>query len=425
MEMIYQCCAGLDVHKRTVESAVRRMETDGRVHVQVRQFGTMTDDLREMVEWLKAHEVTHVAMESTGVFWKPIYNLLEDHFKVLLVNPRDFRQVPGRKTDVSDCQWLAQLLQYGLLRGSFIPARWQRDLRDLTRERTQLTEEHTRVANRIHKVLEDANIKLGSVATDILGVSGRDILQRLIHGEQDAENLAERARGKLRGKIPELRRALRGNLLEHHRFELQLHWDHLQQLEKLIKRLSQRITEICQPYGEQMERLDQILGVDQTAAESIVAEVGVDMKAFPSDGALCSWAGMCSGNNESAGKRRSGRTPKGNRWLRRTLVLAAQAAGHAKDSFLASRFRRLAARRGKNRACIAVGHSILKIIYHMLKEGTPYRDLGGSYFDRLDPERLTRYLVRRLERLGHKVTLDKLTLEATLHKLTLEAAANT
>lgn len=403
--MIYRCCAGLDVHKKTVECAVRRMETDGRVDVQVRRFGTMTDDLLEMVEWLKAQNATHVAMESTGVFWKPIYNLLEDHVTVLLVNPRHVQQVPGRKTDVSDCQWLAQLLQFGLLRGSFIPPRWQRDLRDLTRERTQLIDEHTRVANRIHKVLEDANIKLGSVATDILGVSGRDIIQGLIDGEQDASKLAERARGVLRGKIPELRRALCGNLREHHRFQLRLHFDHLQQLEELIEQLSERIAELCKPYRQQIERLDQIVGVNQTGAESIVAEVGMEMGVFPTDGHLCSWAGMSSGNNESAGKRRSGRTTKGNRWLRRTLVLAAQSASHAKDSFLASRFRRLAARRGKNRACVAVGHSILRIVYHMLKEGTPYHDLGGSYFDRLDPVRLTRYLVRRLERLGHKVTL--------------------
>jgi transposase len=215
----------------------------------------MTDDLLEMVEWLKAKGVTHVAMESTGVFWKPIFNLLEGHFTVLLVNARHVHQVPGRKTDVRDCQWLAQLLQYGLLRGSFIPPRWQRELRDLTRERTQLIDEQTRVANRIHKVLEDANIKLGSVATDILGTSGRDMLQGLIAGEQDAEKLAERARGKLRGKIPELRRALRGRLNEHHRFELRLHWDHLEQLEQLIGRLSERIAELCKPYHEQIEQL--------------------------------------------------------------------------------------------------------------------------------------------------------------------------
>jgi transposase len=261
------------------------------------------------------------------------------------------------------------------------------------------------VANRIHKVLEDANIKLGSVATDILGLSGRDIIQALIDGEQDTNKLAERARGRLRGKIPELRRALRGNLQEHHRFQLRLHFDHLHHLGQLIEQLSERIAELCKPYRKQIEHLDQIVGLNQTGAESVVAEVGVDMTVFSTDGHLCSWAGMSSGNNESAGKRRSGRTSKGNRWLRRTLVLAAYSASHAKDSFLASRFRRLAARRGKNRACVAVGHSILRIVYHMLKEATPYHDLGGNYFDRLDPARLTRYLVRRLERLGHKVTL--------------------
>jgi len=406
MDVIYKRCAGLDVHKQTVECAVRRAEPDGNARVEVRQFGTMTDDRLEMVEWLQAQEVTHGAMESTGVFWKPIYNILEGHFTVRLVNARPVQQVPGRKTDVRDCQWLAQLLQCGLLKGSFIPPCWQRELRDLTRERTQRVEEQTRVANRIHKVLEDGNIKLGSVASDILGVSGRDILQGLIHGEQDADRLAEKARGRLRAKIPELRRALRGYLREHHRFQLRLHLDHLRRLEELIERLNERIAELCQPHREHLERLDGIVGVDQAGAESIVAEVGVDREVFPSDGHLCSWAGIGSGHPESAGKRRSGRIPKGDRWLRRRLVLAAQAAGHAKDSFLASRFRRLAARRGRKRACVAVAHSILRIVYHVLKEGCPYQDLGGNYFDRLDPERLTRYLIRRLERLGHKVILE-------------------
>ena len=409
MDVVYRCCAGLDVHKQTVECAVRRLTEGGTVQVEIRQFGTMTDDLLEMVKWLTTQGVTHVAMESTGVFWKPIYNVLEGNCTVLLVNARHVKQVPGRKTDVRDCQWLAQLLQYGLLKGSFIAPRWQRDLRDLTRERTQLSDEQTRVANRIHKVLEDANIKLGSVATDILGVSGQDILQGLIAGEEDVEILAQRARGRLRDKIPELRRALQGRLSEHHRFQLRLHWDHLQRLQELLERLNERIAKLTQPYQVQIKQLDRVVGIDQRSAESIVAEVGVDMKVFPSDGHLSAWAGICSGNNESAGKRRSGRIRKGSRWLRRTLVLAAQAAGHAKDSFLASRFRRLAARRGKKRACIAVGHSILKIVYHILKDGVPYRDLGGSYFDRLDPKRLTRYLVRRLERLGHKVTLEPAT----------------
>lgn len=406
MRTMYRCCAALDVHKKTVECCVRRVEDDGTLHEAVRQFGTMTDDLLELVASLKAQGVTHVAMESTGVFWKPIYNVLEDHFEVVLVNPQHVKQVPGRKTDVRDCQWLCELLQYGLLKGSFIPPRWQRELRDLTRERRQLTDEQTRVANRIHKILEDGNIKLGSVATDILGKSGRDMLSALIAGEQDPEKLAEMARGKLRGKIPELRRALKGTLRDHHRLQLRLHLDHLSHLAELILRLSERIGELCQPHQERIARLDEAVGINQQGAEEVIAEIGVDMSVFPTEAHCCSWAAICSGNNESGGKRRSGRTRKGNRWLRQTLVVAARAASHAKDSYLASRYRRLAARRGANRAAVAVAHTLLRIVYHMLKEGTHYKDLGGAYFDRREPERVKRYLVARLERLGYKVILE-------------------
>ncbi len=408
MRMMYRCCAALDVHKKTVECCVRRLH-HGKLQVTVRQFGTMTDDLLELVALLKAQDVTYVAMESTGVFWKPIYNVLEDHdFKVVLVNPQHVKQVPGRKTDVRDCQWLCELLQYGLLKGSFIPERWQRDLRDLTRERKQLTEEQTRVANRIHKILEDTNIKLGSVATDILGKSGRAMLEALIAGEQDTEKLAEMARGKLRGKIPDLRRALKGRMREHHRLQLKLHLDHLAQLEGLISRLSESIAELSQPYQEQIGRMDEIPGINRQGAEEVIAEVGVDMNVFPTEEHCCSWAAICSGNHESAGKRRSGRTRKGNRWLRQTLVLAARAASHSKNSYLASRYRRLAGRRGANRAAVAVAHTILRIVYHMLKEGTHYKDLGAAYFERLDPHRLQRHLIGRLERLGYKVTLEAL-----------------
>src|SRR6516164_1355317 len=308
MRIMYRCCAGLDVHKETVQCCVRRVEPDGSLQETVRQFGTMTDDLLEMVEALKAQGVTHVAMESTGVFWKPIYNLLEEHFSIVLVNPAHCKQVPGRKTDVKDCQWLAELLQYGLLRGSFIPPRWQRDLRDLTRERTQLINERTRVANRMHKILEDANIKLGSVATDILGASGRDMLRALIGGEQDPEVLAEMARSRLRDKIPQLRRALRGRVREHHRFQLALQWDHLEQLDQLVARLNEKITQLYQPYEQQLALVDEVPGMDRRMAETVMAEVGMDMRQFPSDSHLCSWAAVCSGNHESAGKRRSGRT---------------------------------------------------------------------------------------------------------------------
>ena len=406
MRIMYRCCAGLDVHKETVQCCVRRVEPDGSLQETVRQFGTMTDDLLEMVESLKAQGVTHVAMESTGVFWKPIYNLLEEHFSIVLVNPAHCKQVPGRKTDVKDCQWLAELLQYGLLRGSFIPPQWQRDLRDLTRERTQLINERTRVANRMHKILEDANIKLGSVATDILGASGRDMLRALIGGEQDPEVLAEMARSRLRDKIPQLRRALRGRVREHHRFQLELQWDHLEQLDQLVARLNEKITQLYQPYEQQLALVDEVPGVDRRMAETVMAEVGMDMRQFPSDSHLCSWAAVCSGNHESAGKRRSGRTRKGNRWLRQALAVAAQAAGHSKNSYLGARFRRLAARRGKKRATIAVAHTILRIIYHMLREGIHFHDLGPAYFDRLNPERIKHYLVSRLERLGFKVMLE-------------------
>lgn len=408
METIYKCCAGLDVHKKTVACCVRRMGADGTLDTKTREFGTMTADLMELVASLKAQGVTHVAMESTGVFWKPIYNMLEAHFTVALVNAQHVKTVPGRKTDQTDCPWLAQLLQFGLLKPSFIPPRWQRDLRDLTRERTQLTQEESRVANRIHKVLEDANIKLGSVASDILGVSGRDMIAALIAGEQDPAAVAELARRKLRGKIPEFKRALHGAMREHHRFQLQLLSDQLAALEGLIQRLDRRIAEWTEAYGEPMKRLDEIVGIDRRVAEVVVAEVGVDLSPFPSDVHLTSWAGICPGNDESAGKRRTGKTRKGSRWLRQALVQAAWAASHSKNTYLAARYRRLVGRRGKKRALVAVAHSLLKMIYHLLQNGTAYRDLGGNYFDRLNPERLTRYLVKRLESLGHKVTLEPL-----------------
>ena len=409
METVYTCCAGLDVHKKTVECCVRRRESDGSLHTQTRHWGTMTEDLLELAESLRAQGVTHVVMESTGVFWKPIYNILESRFTVWLVNAQHVKQVPGRKTDQRDCQWLAQLLQYGLLRPSFIPPRWQRDLRDLTRERTQLVGEKTRVANRMHKVLEDANIKLGSVASDILGASGRDMIAALIGGEEDPRQLAELARQRLRGKIPELQRALRGEVREHHRFQLQLLWDQLRQVESLIARLNTKIAELTKPYREQIQRIVEIHGIEQRVAEVLIAEVGVDLSPFPSQGHLCSWAGLCSGNHESAGKRRSGKTTKGSRWLRQALVQAAWAASHTKGTYLAARYRRLAGRRGKKRALVAVAHSLLIIVYHVLKEGTRYHDLGGAYLDRLNPERLRRYLVGRLERLGYQVTLQPIT----------------
>lgn len=406
MENIFARCAGLDVHKQSVEACVRRLEESGRLQQQTRHWGTMTRDILAMADWMAAQGVTHVAMESTGVYWKPIYNLLESRFTVLLVNARHLKQVPGRKSDIRDCQWIAQLLQHGLLKGSFIPPRPQRELRDLTRHRTQLVEERTRTVNRIHKVLEDANIKLASVATDILGVSGRAMLQAMLEGEKDPARLADMAQRKLRGKIPELEQALQGNVTEHHRFLLGLLWKQLAQQEGLITELDAKIEEQTRPFAAEIERLDAVPGVDRRVAEAVLAEVGAEMKPFPTHHQLASWAGMCPGNEESAGKRQRRRIPPGNRWLKRTLVEAAWGASHSKNTYLASQYRRLAGRRGRKRALVAVGHSMLVIFYHMLKHGKPYADLGGDFFDRLEPARLTRYYVKRLETLGHKVTLE-------------------
>jgi len=407
MDLLYASCAGLDVHKETVVACVRRLDAKGKVQQQTRTFGTMTGALLELADWLDEQGVTHVALESTGVYWKPIWNLLEGQFEILLVNAHHIKQVPGRKTDVKDAEWIAQLLQHGLLRGSFVPDTPQRELRELTRQRRQLIQARAAVANRIQKVLEDANIKLGSVATDVLGVSGRAMLEAIVAGQEDPEVLAELARGKLRPKIPQLRQALTGRVSEHHRFMLRLLLDDLAQREKLIGRLTERITEVMPaPFVEAVQRLATIPGIDERAAENILAEIGVDMGQFPSAGHLASWTGMCSGNRESAGKRQSGKTTKGNRWLRATLVQVAWAASHTKGTYLSAQYRRLAGRRGKKRALVALGHTILVIIYHLLRDKTTYRELGPDYFDHLDRERLSRALVRRLEALGHKVTLQ-------------------
>jgi transposase len=407
MDTLYGCCAGLDVHKNTVVACVRRLDAQGKVKRQVRTFTTMTEHILELGDWLGKQGVTYVAMESTGVYWKPIWNLLEEQFQILLVNAQHIKQVPGRKTDVKDCEWIAQLLQHGLLRASYVPPAPQRELRELTRQRRQLIQTRSSVANRVQKVLEDANIKLASVASDVLGVSGRAMLRAIVNGPESPAVLANLARGKLRDKIPELKQALHGRVTEHHRFLLELLLDELTALEGLIERLCGRIREVLpDPFAEAIERLTTIPGINERAAENIVAEIGIDMVPFPSAGHLSSWSGMCSGNRESAGKRHSGRTGKGNQWLRVTMVQVAWAASHTKRTYLAAQYRRLAARRGKKRALIALGHTILVIIYHVLKKRTTYQELGPDYFDRLESERLTRNLVRRLERLGHQVTLQ-------------------
>ena len=410
MDTLFTRVAGLDLHQKTVVACVRITGPDGKAVEQIRTFGTMTVDLLALSDWLVEQRVTHIAMESTGVLWKPVWNILDGRadWQLLLVNPRELKQVPGRKSDVKDSQWIAHLLACGLLRASFVPERAQRDLRDLTRMRAVLTDEHTRTVNRLHKVLQDANVKLTSVATDILGTSGRDMLTQMMHGEQDVEVLAELARGRLRKKIPQLKQALRGRLTKHHQFLLERIFAHLTHLEEELAQFDAQIAEAMRPFAtpELTTRLDAIPGINQKTIDVIVSELGVDMSHFPTSGHVSSWAGLCPGNEESAGKRSRSRTTKGNVWLRRALSEAAWAAARAKDSYFSAQYRRLSARRGKKRALIAVAHALLLVIYHLLKDPKlKYQDLGVNYFDTLEPERLRRYLVKRLESLGFDVTL--------------------
>jgi transposase len=405
MEPIYTSCCGLDVHKKSIQACVRRIGKDGRIQQEVRLFGTMTRDIRDLADWMCQEEVTHVAMESTGVYWKPIYNILEGRFNILLVNARHIKNVPGRKTDVKDCQWIAHLLQSGLLKGSFIPDRAQRELRDLTRHRSKLVDQRASVVNRVHKVLEDANIKLGVVATDIMGKSGMDMIRALIEGSKDSSEIAELARRQLRGKIPQLRLALEGQVTEHHRFMLSQLIDQLDYLDRQIDLFSQRIEEMGRPFAGAIEEVADLPGFEKRSAENVIAEIGCNMAQFPSADHLNSWAGICPGSNESAGKRKSGKTTKGSKWLRSTLVQAAWAASRKKNSYFHAQYGRLAGRRGKKRAAIAVARSLLTIIYYVIRDHVQYKDLGQDYFDKLNSKRLVPYLVKRLKNMGYGVNL--------------------
>lgn len=404
MEVMYARCCGLDVHKESISACALLVEA-GQREKQMRRFGTTTSDILQLADWLRHLGVTHVAMESTGVYWKPVWNLLEGSFQLLLINAQHIKQVPGRKTDTKDAEWIADLLQHGLLRGSFVPDQQQRDLRDLTRYRARLSDDCGRVAARVEKVLEDANIKLAAVASDVLGASGRAMLHAMIGGEQDPERLADLAKLRLRAKLPELRAALLGRVREHHRFLLQQLLDELEFLEKKLAALDQRIAEQMRPFAAAVTLWKTIPGISYVTAWSLVAEIGTRTGQFPDGQHLASWAGMCPGNNESAGKRHSGKTRKGNRWLRRILNQAAWAVSRTKNNYLAARYRRLVARRGKKRAIVAIGHKLLVIAHHMLKHGCAYQDLGSDYFDRLRADSLLRSLVCRIERLGHRVVL--------------------
>jgi transposase len=403
MEVVHEVCCGLDVHKKGVTACV--LWASGRRR-QTRAFGTFTRELLELGDWLRACGVTHVAMESTGVYWKPVWNLLEGEFKVLLVNAQHIKAVPGRKTDQKDSEWIADLLQHGLLRASFVPPTPIRELRDLTRYRASLAQEINRIANRIQKVLEDANIKLASVATDTLGASGRAMLEAMVKGEQDSQRLAEMAQGKLRNKIPELQEALQGRVSRHHRFLLRELLDHLYFVESKMQRIEQEVAERLGPFQSEVARLCTIPGVDLVTAWGLLAEIGLSMKQFPDAQHLASWAGLCPGSHESAGKRKSGKIRKGSLWLRRCLCQGAWAVSTKKNNYLSALYRRLAVRRGSKRATIAVAHKLLVIAYYILRDGTCYSDLGADYFDRLNPEGLRRRLTKRLEGLGFKVTLE-------------------
>jgi transposase len=466
MEILYQRCAGLDVHKKNVKVCFASPAGDGKRKKETRTYLTMTQNLLEMRDWLKAQGCTHIAMEATGVYWKPIYNLLEGDFEILVVNAHHIKNVPGRKTDVKDAEWIADLLTHGLLSASFIPSAPQRELRDLTRYRTKLVEERAREINRLQKTLEDTNLKLGDVVSDVLGKASSRILAAIVQGETDATKLASFAVGRVRASQEDLERALTGKVTSHHRFLLGEHLRQIEHLDEAIERVSQEIARrftlpdppaesadaaaaespdalvastdataesqapqispedlngsTCEQtpppsapstplsWAEAAKIIDEITGISEQAAQGLLAEIGTNMEQFPSAKHLASWVGICPGNHESAGKRLSGKTRKGNPYARRLLIQAAHAAGKSKKSYLGAQYRRLASRRGSKKAAVAVGHSILVIIYHLLHDHEHYQDLGANYFDERDRQGIQKQLIRRLERLGYQVELQPL-----------------
>jgi transposase len=441
MELVYERCCGLDVHKKMVVACLILPDEKGKQSKEVRTFRTTTQELLLLRDWLVLTGCTHLAMEATGVYWKPIYNVLDGAVELLVVNARHIKAVPGRKTDVRDAEWIADLLQHGLLTSSFIPPAEQRELRELTRYRTSLVQERARAVNRLQKTLEDTNLKLGDVATDILGKSARAMLEALLAGQTDPAVLADLARGRLKTKRAQLEEALVGVLKPHHRFMLTEHLALIDTLDEAIARATHEIEVRMGPpdpspqepqplaeeesqtgdqeqepqeklplaWDEAVRLLDSIPGINPRAAQGILAEIGTDMRRFPSARHLASWAGMCPGNHESGGKRLSGKTRKGSPWLRQLLVEAAHAAAHTKNTYLSALYRRIASRRGAKIAMIAVGHALLVIIYHMLSEHTSYLDLGSNYFDERDRQSTEKRLVHRLEKLGFQVSLQPAT----------------
>jgi transposase len=437
MRLMHERCAALDVHKKTVVGCPRWTQADGQVKSEVQTFGTTTPELLSLMDWLQTWGVTIVAMESTGEYWKPVFNLLEGQFEVILVNAHHVKQVPGRKTDVKDAEWLAELLSYGLLKASFIPAKPQRDLRDLTRYRVNLVQERARVVNRLQKVLEQANIKLASVATDVMGVSGRQMLEALVAGQADAQAMAELAKGRLRNKLAELEKALTGVVRPHHRFLLAQHLAHIdfldEQIEEVGRQIAARVEAMSQPpdtpadsglpssrkAGEQTDQsslswsecvtlLDSAPGVDQRAAEMVLAETGINMAQFASEKHLTAWAGLAPGNNQSGSKRKNAKTREGNVNLRQVMIQIAWAAARKKDSYTQALYRRLAARRGKKRAIVAVARCLLESFYFMLLRGQPYHDLGGDYFAQRRHNVYLDTLTKQFAKLGYAVHLEPL-----------------
>ena len=405
MQVVYENCAGLDVHKKTVVACLITPKEKGGWEKEIRTFSTMTKDLLNLSDWLTSKGCTQVAMESTGEYWRPVYNILEGNLEVILVNARHIKAVPGRKTDIKDAQWIGELLQHGLLRPSFIPPVPQRDLRDLTRHRSNFVRERVNLVNRVQKVLESANIKLGCVASDVLGVSGRAMLEAIVAGNSSPEVMAALAQGTLRQKQDLLVEALSGRVRPHQQFILAQLLSLIDSIDETIAQFDREIEEYCRPFEQAVELVDTIPGVARRTAEVIVSEIGTDMSRFPSAEHLAAWAGLAPGNYESGGKTLSASTRKGNRVLRTILVQSAHALARTK-TYLAAQYRRLSARRGKKRAAVAVAHSILVIAYHLISRQEPYRDLGADYFDQQRPESVKKRLVKRLEKLGYQVTLE-------------------
>jgi transposase len=413
MRSLVERCSGLDVHKDTVTACVRVPDQTGGQRQELRTFATTTRSLLTLRDWLKALGVTLVAMESTGVYWKPVYYVLEDDFECWLVNARHYRNVPGKKTDVEDAEWLCELAQHGLVRPSFVPPKEIRELRDLTRYRKAQIQERTREAQRLDKILQDAGIKLSSVASRVMGKSGRAMLEALVSGTTDPEVLANLARRRLRSKLPALKDALEGRFARRHALIVGRILAHIDYLDEAIDDLSEEIDRVIAPFADKVELLDTIPGVDKRIAETLIAEFGVDMSRFPDDHHLASWAGMCPGNDQSGGKHRTAKTTKGSKWLRSALVEAAHAAAHKKDSYLAAQYHRIRGRRGPKKAAVAVGHSILVSAYFVLKRNRPYEDLGSDYFlRRPSTEAHLRRLIRQINKLGYTVTLDPLAANA-------------